>query len=496
VTLSTCSADDLVAAIEAANDSGEPIVVRLAEHCTYTLEAAHNVDKSIGANGLPVIVGDVTIDGRGAAITCDNGFPPFRIFQVVSTGTLHLQNVTLGNGRTTRGPLYGNPGGCIYNSGGALIVSDSTITGCATSDGFGAGGAGDGGAIYNAGGSVTLTRTVITGNRTGGREVPFESSIGLGGYGGDGAGIFNAFGTITLVDSTVTENTAGNGHRPAYLGGSGGGIANNSGTVTLMRTTVSKNRTGDGGEGGLGSRGGSGGRGGGIFNLGTLIVVDSTIADNTGGTGGFGNNPTGTSGGSGGSGGGLDNAGSAIIVNSTISGNHAGAPGSPSGGEGVGGGVYNTGHAELRSVTVAENDGVGSGLRVGPGDVQIANSIVAGNAGDTDCTSPPGSLGSEGYNLIGKSDGCNLSAATGDLIGTSVDPIDPQLGQLQANGGATFTHALSPGSPAIDAGDPAGCTDAATAPLAKDQRGEPRVADGNGDGQAICDIGAFEVEAQ
>ena len=62
---------------------------------------------------------------------------------------------------------------------------------------------------------------------------------------------------------------------------------------------------------------------------------------------------------------------------------------------------------------------------------------------------------------------------------------------LAFNGGPTQTHALVPGSPAIDAGGPV-CTDANGNPLLTDQRGKPRIIDGNGDGTARCDIGAFE----
>ncbi|PWT88074.1 MAG: hypothetical protein C5B54_11200 [Acidobacteria bacterium] len=57
---------------------------------------------------------------------------------------------------------------------------------------------------------------------------------------------------------------------------------------------------------------------------------------------------------------------------------------------------------------------------------------------------------------------------------------------MQNNGGATSTHALLPGSPAIDAGDNNGCT-------STDQRGANRPQDGNGDGIATCDMGAFEA---
>ena len=78
----------------------------------------------------------------------------------------------------------------------------------------------------------------------------------------------------------------------------------------------------------------------------------------------------------------------------------------------------------------------------------------------------------------------------GNLIGTALSPIDPLLGTLADNGGPTETHALLPGSPAIDAGDPSILFN----PAEFDQRGSPfvRVVDGDGAGGAQIDIGAFE----
>jgi hypothetical protein len=60
------------------------------------------------------------------------------------------------------------------------------------------------------------------------------------------------------------------------------------------------------------------------------------------------------------------------------------------------------------------------------------------------------------------------------------------LGPLADNGGRTETHALLPGSPAIDAIAEADCIDLAGSPVAEDQRGVDRPQG------AGCDIGAFE----
>ena len=78
------------------------------------------------------------------------------------------------------------------------------------------------------------------------------------------------------------------------------------------------------------------------------------------------------------------------------------------------------------------------------------------------------------------SDGtCNLTEPT-DLPNT-----DPLLGPLQDNGGPTETHALLPGSPAIDAGDDSIVGEPLL--LTTDQRGQPRLQG------AHVDIGAYET---
>jgi hypothetical protein len=72
------------------------------------------------------------------------------------------------------------------------------------------------------------------------------------------------------------------------------------------------------------------------------------------------------------------------------------------------------------------------------------------------------------------------------IFGGGTFPVgDPKLGALADNGGPLFTHALLDDSDAIDAGGAAGCP-------TTDARGFDRPIDGDSDGTAKCDIGAFE----
>jgi hypothetical protein len=105
------------------------------------------------------------------------------------------------------------------------------------------------------------------------------------------------------------------------------------------------------------------------------------------------------------------------------------------------------------------------------GSFDVSGSIVANNEQDNCWTTSGGS------NL--SSDPCG-TAEPSDILGA-----DPRLMPLDDNGGPTRTHALYPDSPAIDA--------AGDCELATDQRGVVRPQDGDGDGIALCDIGALEL---
>jgi hypothetical protein len=115
----------------------------------------------------------------------------------------------------------------------------------------------------------------------------------------------------------------------------------------------------------------------------------------------------------------------------------------------------------------------------------LHNALIAGNLSG-DGTTPDDVLGSldpsGSYNVIGDGSGMiGLSnGVNGNQVGSGADPIDPRLGPLQDNGGPTQTMALLPGSPALNAGDPAQLGMA-------DQRGVSRTGGVN--------IGAFQASA-
>ena len=211
--------------------------------------------------------------------------------------------------------------------------------------------------------------------------------------------------------------------------------------------------------------------GGGIFNHGNMTISNSTINGNYARY----------------LGGGIENDSNLTIVNSTITGNFAGREFAqmPAGVEAYGGGIFNSGYLSVLHSTITANNAstfpasLGSGEGIfSNGSMVLDHTIVAGN---------------DPFNVDATNVADNGSTITTfSLIGGSVG-----LGPLADNGGSTFTHALFPGSPAIDAGDPNfdpnnpdgdSLTDDA---VLFDQRGAPfvRVAGGR------IDIGAYERQS-
>src|SRR5262249_60331773 len=93
----------------------------------------------------------------------------------------------------------------------------------------------------------------------------------------------------------------------------------------------------------------------------------------------------------------------------------------------------------------------GGGILRLSGTVTTRNTIVAGNI-SSDAPDVSGSLTSEGHNLIGNGTG-GSGFADSDMVGTSADPIDPQLEPLGDYGGPTPTMRPLPTSPRVEACD-------------------------------------------
>ncbi|KAM3114576.1 beta strand repeat-containing protein [Phormidesmis sp. 146-33] len=270
--------------------------------------------------------------------------------------------------------------------------------------------------------------------------------------------------SVTIAKSQ-TLNGAGAGNTIVSGGNTSGVFAINSGTtVNLNGLTIANGRTSS--------------QGGGIYNEGALTVANSIIRNNSanGGAGIYSTNALNLTNST------VSNntdtdygagvwviSGTGTITNSTISGNQGR----------YSAGVHNDGTLTIRNSTIANNTSTdpGEGGGLGSHDtVNISNSIIANNS---DATSPDvsGSFIDQGNNLIGKSDGSIgfTNGVNGSVVGTIAAPVDPLLAPLGNYGGPTQTHALLPGSRAIDAGN---------SPIPTDQRGVARV--GN------PDIGAFE----
>lgn len=139
------------------------------------------------------------------------------------------------------------------------------------------------------------------------------------------------------------------------------------------------------------------------------------------------------------------------MTNSTLSGNTATT--------GNGGGLFTSGapaKATLINVTITDNHAANAGgAHLLDGDDVLRNTIVAGNYQGPG-TSTPSDLGgvmdtsaNSSNNLIGTGGSAGL---TNGVNGNQVGVANALLGVLANNGGATFTHALLAGSPAIEAG--------------------------------------------
>ena len=351
-------------------------------------------------------------------------------------GTINLTNGTLNvsDGVEVRGPgadkltIKGVLNERLVTVGG-LTRPERTVTfsGLTLTDGFAS--TGFGGAIYsatyNCAADLVLDAVAIVDNQAGGNGggVAVESSPGTDLCpSAKSAGKVTTTTTGPLPSSTVTP--------PPKLGGS----------VVVRNSTIAQNE---------------GANGGGIFfepNSATadLEIVNSTIADNTASNRGGGVvtccTPT-------------------TITNTTIVGNEAANPSANTGG------IFSSGSTTLSSTIVSGNV------------IELSSGSKATTASDLYNDSFGGF--DAGHSLIGTTTGATV---TENPAGTNLIGVDPQLGALGNNGGPTPTMLPANSSPAIDAGT--------ANSLNTDQRGLARTVDrGPANVADGTDIGAVEVGA-
>jgi hypothetical protein len=373
---------------------------------------------------------------------------------IANYGSLRVVNSTLSENSTQAG------GGGIYSSSGDVLISDSVISRNIAAGGGGIfnvygtllvqnshiseniGGLG-GGLLLNYGSLVSITQTSILSNVASG---VYQNS-------GKGGGIYSGNNTVTIItQSEISANDAIH---------DGGGISN-GGTMTITNSIISNNTADH--------------HGGGVHTAWKLAVKQSTISNNHAEVNGGGlasyltiydtsivestiNNNTANE-----YGGGIAAGSNLFLSNSTVSGNEAF----------TGGGIFHWLHVlTVTNSTIAGN--FPTGIMADYSVFYLSNTIIADHQGyDCYLSSIPFQINVN--NLI--EDGSCLATLTGD----------PMLGPLSDNGGATYTHALLAGSPAIDTGSNSYCP-------AIDQRGVFRPLDGNLSGTYECDIGAYEYDA-
>ena len=377
---------------------------------------------TLGTGFIAVAVDDLSIEGPGAgSLTIDAAYSS-GILRHTGAGTLSISGLTLANGTHTTDASV-SLGGCVYSAANLEVV-DSVVTTC-TAHATGGSDA-KGGAIYVAG-NLTLRSTVISGSRA------YASANGYGG------GAF-VVGDLDAQASAFNYNNA----QGAPLINSHGGGAIVHGATHLDSTTFYYNNAYEVG---------------GLWTFGAVTIESSLFAHNGAKlVAGMRAEDGGT-------------APTATISDSTF--------------------AYNVSHerigglsmlisATITNTTIAKNDAFGGfgGMFFGADSLVLDSTIIATN---TEAGTTPSDLTVYGTPEVTGAN--NLVIATSATLPPDTITDDPLLDALADNGGPTFTMALMPGSPAIDAGNNVEA-------LATDQRG-PGFLRHVG---ARTDIGAFEVQ--
>lgn len=273
-------------------------------------------------------------------------------------------------------------------------------------------------------------------------------------------GAIASHGTLRVQSSSFEDNQA-------YSEDTGevrGGAIYSSGYLQMRNSTLNHNYTSNGLDSGLG---------GGLYNAGYAHIARSAFVRNTQGEYGYGAA--------------IFNMGVLRLENATLSDNQ------PYYGRGalVNGLPNNAGdgfkQALLINVTIADNGNYGL---INFASMVVRNSLVVGNSYFSDdsevfvrnCLNQGSYFNRHGLMLGNDGLGCNADLPVNDALAFS-QILEP----LSNVPGAPPLHGLRAGSPAIDAG--------VGTCIVNDQRKLARPQDGNGDGVAGCDLGAYERAA-
>jgi hypothetical protein len=301
----------------------------------------------------------------------------------------------------------------------------------------------NGGGMYNYNLAIpTLMSVTFSGNSAGSNggglfnsnhnDLSLTNVHFLNNYAANGGGLCNIYSDVTMTEVSFLGN---------IVSGWGGGIYNEGSTLTITDGFFDGNQATIGG---------------GLYNLNTLPILDGIL----------------------------------------ISNNQASSDG---------GGIFNDySHAQITNVTFENNSAInGGGLYNWASSPQIVNATITNNLASgsgggiyNNAASCPTIINSilwdnsngQIYNFNAtKIPQVTYSDVQGGHLGIGNIDQDPLLADLADNGGRWMTRALRYGSPAIDTGSSSICP-------ATDQRGLPRPKDGNNDGSAVCDMGAYELQ--